>query len=524
MINSKSILENIPDTWDEESKNTFNSKCNTRIQNLQELITLASNNICKLTSADFAIRGESLSKLLKLVSLQDRETQAALYAEVNGIFEKIHPSTEIDLDEPKITTPKLYLPADGCGFELIKVEKLLLEARLLPQNLPIKRSRAEAEIPDTSLEQEYTNITARDIQNRYLASNIDKNSTETSIIISEVEESNEYSIQIDVRKTTLDLTECSKLEDEDIKVITEKLPHLEILKLNAFELTETSFMYLSELKNLKKLYIFQCDSITDSAIKHLSKLKKLEVLDLSTGDNKSITDTGIEHLKNLKKLRSLNLFGLAKITDKSIENLSSITSLEKINLTWCYGITAAGLNHLTKLKNLKKLFLGWLDKLRDNDLQFLKELNNLEEIDICKNKHYTDKVIVHLKELKKLKKLTFSLNNNITEQSFKDLNELKNLKQLHLDWDSDFNQKCLSVLEEFPCLEDLILTDAFSLTDTTIDHIKPPASLKKLELQKHASFTIKKLSEFKRKFPQIQILIKEAICEVDLNLTTSGSL
>jgi hypothetical protein len=68
-------------------------------------------------------------------------------------------------------------------------------------------------------------------------------------------------------------------------------------------------------------------------LKHLSKLKSLEFLDLT--NVKSITDEGVSYLTSLENLKELNLSGTknssgTNITEKCFVHLSQMKSLRKL--------------------------------------------------------------------------------------------------------------------------------------------------------------------------------------------------
>ena len=85
--------------------------------------------------------------------------------------------------------------------------------------------------------------------------------------------------------------------------------------------------HLSGLPKLKRFHaIFT--KITGSGLKHLTKAKHLEVLDLFACP---ITDDGLRHVINLRQLRKVNLGG-SKVTDKSIHLLTNWKKLEYLDV------------------------------------------------------------------------------------------------------------------------------------------------------------------------------------------------
>ena len=94
--------------------------------------------------------------------------------------------------------------------------------------------------------------------------------------------------------------------------------------------------------------------ITDLGLAKLSKLEKLQHLDLS---GSAITPSGLKSLANLRDLRRLSLWNVKGIDDTAapyLEALGNLTSLDLSN-------TAVGdetLGRLSKLSGLRRLYLG----------------------------------------------------------------------------------------------------------------------------------------------------------------------
>lgn len=93
--------------------------------------------------------------------------------------------------------------------------------------------------------------------------------------------------------------------------------------------------------------------VTDSGLKHLAGLPKLQRLDL--GYNSRISDDGLMHLVGLTELSALGLTE-TKITDDGLKHLSGLTKLSLLNLEGSK-VTDAGLEHLKGLTELSQLHL-----------------------------------------------------------------------------------------------------------------------------------------------------------------------
>lgn len=120
------------------------------------------------------------------------------------------------------------------------------------------------------------------------------------------------------------------LSDESLRVL-KALPRLESLSLQGHRFTDGGFAHLGEMTGLKSLV---ADSgitpITDAALVHLKRLKKLEVLGLqATG----ITDAGLEELTGLTSLKELWVSG-SRVTPEGIERLEARMPKLKTVLNW----------------------------------------------------------------------------------------------------------------------------------------------------------------------------------------------
>ena len=90
-------------------------------------------------------------------------------------------------------------------------------------------------------------------------------------------------------------------------------------------LTDGGLAIIAEIPTLKGLYLFvkQSSSITNTSLRHLSKLTSLEELHIS-GDR--IGDAGLVYLRGLPSLQYVLLCG-SKFTDDGLVHLKEIPSL-----------------------------------------------------------------------------------------------------------------------------------------------------------------------------------------------------
>lgn len=124
----------------------------------------------------------------------------------------------------------------------------------------------------------------------------------------------------------LTLNQTVTLTDRGVRRLSD-LHRLETLCLRHAALTDDSVQPLSELPRLETLDL-QENHITDGALAHVGRIKTLRVLWVGCDSrNPAITDDGLIHLTKLKRLQGLDLAGTA-VTDKGIAYLKGL------NLHW----------------------------------------------------------------------------------------------------------------------------------------------------------------------------------------------
>ena len=112
-----------------------------------------------------------------------------------------------------------------------------------------------------------------------------------------------------------------------------------------------------DLPKLKRLYLHEIASVSDSGLKHLAALKSLELLDIWTVPQ--MTDVTVAVIATLPALKELSIRATG-ITDASLEKLLAIPSLQTLTLKENGSVTADGLKKLAA-KKWSKLDLGASD-------------------------------------------------------------------------------------------------------------------------------------------------------------------
>jgi WD40 repeat protein len=217
---------------------------------------------------------------------------------------------------------------------------------------------------------------------------------------------------------TLDLTRCSKVNDDGIEPIR-RFSRLRVLKLRdtavrdrgltavagltelvdfelPLELTDAGMAHLSNLTKLRSLFLHQ-PQVTDQGLLHLAKLTALEEFSLSFETDR-VTGSGLAALAGAAKVQTLYLGDLKGITDDGLKAVGTLKQLRTLHLP--PQITVAGLKHLTPLENLTDLELQNA-RLTDADLAIFAAFPNLDSIDL-EGCPLTDAAIPHLAALKNI--------------------------------------------------------------------------------------------------------------------------
>ena len=105
------------------------------------------------------------------------------------------------------------------------------------------------------------------------------------------------------------------------------VPNLKSLDLADTDITDRALVHVAKLKKLEHLSLFYCE-ISNTGLQHLSQMESLQVLNL---DSRDIGDTGMYYLRNLKNLKCLDIFS-GRVTDTGCSHIAKIKSLETLEL------------------------------------------------------------------------------------------------------------------------------------------------------------------------------------------------
>eukprot|EP01122_Echinamoeba_exundans_P007872 TRINITY_DN2508_c0_g1_i1.p1 TRINITY_DN2508_c0_g1~~TRINITY_DN2508_c0_g1_i1.p1 ORF type:complete len:572 (+),score=78.98 TRINITY_DN2508_c0_g1_i1:23-1717(+) len=176
----------------------------------------------------------------------------------------------------------------------------------------------------------------------------------------------------------LDLSMCISVSDNGLRKFASKLPKLEKLNLSGCDmLTDTAWLFLAPLTQLKNLDFSNCDNLTALYVKPFKNLRRLDL----RGCNKISQQW--ENVKRLKKLEYLCL------NDCKVKDLSLFAKM--INLRYLYLCRCSfdgaddDASHFSVLANLKNLEVFGLDsclKLTDQNLKVCQEMPQLRVLSL----------------------------------------------------------------------------------------------------------------------------------------------
>lgn len=231
------------------------------------------------------------------------------------------------------------------------------------------------------------------------------------------------------------------------------LPQLEKLTLGAWALGDAGLAALGTIDSLKELHLY---GISDSGLKHLQGLPRLEKLDLR---GTAITDAGLKHMQGLRRLEKLDLRETA-ITDAGLATVGALRSLKRLDISGTQ-VGDSGMQHLQGLAGLEELQL--VDTaVTDAGLAHLGRLTALRSLTVFGGdlfgKGITDRSTTILRNMPRLRFL--ELGGCLSDRGLRNLAQLSELEELYLESGSgDITDEGLKALEGLSGLK--VLTVAF---------------------------------------------------------------
>lgn len=144
----------------------------------------------------------------------------------------------------------------------------------------------------------------------------------------------------------LDLTQCTRLRDQDLATVIAHAPRIRNLVLyKCISLTDRGILSLVSLgKYLHYLHLGHCVEITDVSViqlaKHCTRLRYLDLASCVRITDLSCLELGL----HLEKLKRVGLVKCTNISDSGIISLvrgraNIFTVLERIHLSYCHRLT-----------------------------------------------------------------------------------------------------------------------------------------------------------------------------------------
>lgn len=178
----------------------------------------------------------------------------------------------------------------------------------------------------------------------------------------------------------------TKITDSGLEHLSQ-IATLEEIDAGFAELTSNGFDALAALPRLRRLAIGG-NKLSDAAAQALRSLPHLRALDLSGAQRTdsglwfvALTDAGMEAIGALAELEELNLAGI-RIQDLSLRHLARLKRLRVLDLSRT-PVTAAGLDYLKALPVLERLSLWKAERIHDAAVPVLLGLRSLRELDVA---------------------------------------------------------------------------------------------------------------------------------------------
>ena len=224
--------------------------------------------------------------------------------------------------------------------------------------------------------------------------------------------------------------------------------------------------------------IYKCDLITDEGLTNLTNLDQIE--ELSLGWCRLISDDGLKILSEQRgRSETLRVLHLARcaIKDDGLLHLSKLEKLEELDLNGCSKLSGLALSFaLEKLPCLSSLDVSYCPGILRSSWQ--GKINSLKSLELCYSA-VRDSHLSRLKHLPVLEELNLDscLIGDWSISHLSDNNVVPNLKSLDLA-DTDISDYAMSKIAQFEHLESLSLFYC-NISNAGLRHL---SSMKNLEV------------------------------------------
>lgn len=124
----------------------------------------------------------------------------------------------------------------------------------------------------------------------------------------------------------------ASINDDGIQPLLQ-LKSLERLALQGCDVTDNGIARLCEAKGLRALDLRECPRVTNESLLAISKLPKVDYLDI---DGTQITDDGLRHIKSFPSLRHL-VIDSGMLTETAVAHLNSAKQLKELEVRVPFG-------------------------------------------------------------------------------------------------------------------------------------------------------------------------------------------
>lgn len=323
----------------------------------------------------------------------------------------------------------------------------------------------------------------------------------------------------DLHLQELILTGCRNITDDGIGYICKHQPQMKSLDIRECpDLTNGSVLTVSTyLRQMRNLYLNKCKQITDKSVQTLSKLKHLEVVDLSEccqlssgglirGFCQEGVTSALTHLnlnccslvcdkfvvmacQCLPLLTHLDLGSCFKVTDTSVHSISSsLTNIRFLRLAWCKEISDLGLLGLLTDGNVHKKdqtngecrctrkYASSVILRKPTDNKIEPSIN-----DIRKNSLNSSSTPIALSNLVGLRYLDITACKKLSDTSLTQVVKFPEIRFLSLGMLPELSPDGVAqIVHNNPSIEELNLSQLGSLTDVAMATVT--THLKRLQL------------------------------------------
>lgn len=331
------------------------------------------------------------------------------------------------------------------------------------------------------------------------------------------------------------------ITDATLKEI-KKAGKLEYLNLRGcYYISNEGIKSLAGLKELRRLYLGQCDGLTAACLPHLSTLLNLSMLDLEgmTG----FTPERIAALAPLAGLSWLSMQRISPVLDEPLSELRSKLAGARMDVSKGSGpplsrtprwLTARQLSDLElmpegtravlfqyeptgpeasamkKFRNLR--CLAFANSLHDV-VQWAATLKNIEVLHINASPKLDGRVFAELGKMKSLIELRAEISNTVNARHLRSLAKSKSLKRLYLVFGVEdagpakFTPDEFKAISEIATLEDLGFYQLAGIDDRAFEALGALKTLRGLRLHRCPGIADLLIGELVRQMPNLELLM-----------------